>query len=101
MLAALAEGSSLIIFPEGTRRDGEDLGEFKAGLYHLAKARPDLEFIPVYIENLNRVLPKGEFLPVPILCSVNFGAALEAPASDPKPQFLARAREAVRLLQPQ
>jgi 1-acyl-sn-glycerol-3-phosphate acyltransferase len=95
MLTALEEGSSLIIFPEGTRCAGDELGEFKAGLYHLAKARPDVDFVPVYIENLSRVLPKGEIFPVPILCSVNFGAPLTAPGSDPKPQFLTRAREAV------
>ena len=101
MLTALAEGSSLIIFPEGTRCAGDELGEFKAGLYHLAKARPDVEFVPVYIENLSRVLPKGEFLPVPILCSVNFGTPLVGPGSDPKPQFLARARAAMLELHPQ
>ena len=66
MLTALSEGCSLIIFPEGGRQE-EKPGEFKSGIFHLARAQPQLEFVPVYIENLNRVLPKGEVLPIPIL----------------------------------
>jgi 1-acyl-sn-glycerol-3-phosphate acyltransferase len=100
MLDALGQGESLIIFPEGTRRPDGELGDFKPGLFHLAKARPDLEFVPVYIENLNRVLPKGEFLPVPILCSVNFGVPLQFQAGEGKVEFLARARAALLTLKP-
>lgn len=101
MLDALAAGESLIIFPEGTRNPGGEVGEFKPGLFHLAKARPEAEFVPVFIENLNRVLPKGEVLPVPILCSVNFGAPLRLADTETKPQFLTRAREALISLRPQ
>ena len=55
----------------------EPLLPFKAGLYNLARARPDVELVPVWIENLNRVMPKGEFVPVPLMCSVTFGAPLQ------------------------
>jgi 1-acyl-sn-glycerol-3-phosphate acyltransferase len=99
MLAALEAGSSLIIFPEGTRAVGQP-GEFKSGIYHLAKARPQLEFIPVYIENLNRVLPKGEVLPIPILCSVRFGAPMFLADGDDKSTFITRARTAMEQLAP-
>ena len=99
MLKALEGGSSLIIFPEGGRQD-EKPGEFKPGIYHLARARPGLEFIPVYIENLNRVLPKGEVLPVPILCSLHFGAPLSVGDGEEKSAFVARAREALLTLAP-
>ncbi|MEO6787961.1 MAG: lysophospholipid acyltransferase family protein [Chthoniobacteraceae bacterium] len=101
MLGALASGESLIIFPEGTRNPDGEVGEFKPGLFHLAKARRDVEFVPVFIENLNRVLPKGEVLPVPILCSVNFGTPLHLAEAESKPQFLTRAREALLSLRPQ
>jgi 1-acyl-sn-glycerol-3-phosphate acyltransferase len=99
MLNALAEGCSLIIFPEGGRQD-EKPGEFKSGLYHLARAQPQLEFVPVYIENLNRVLPKGEFLPIPILCSVSFGAPLFLAEGEEKSAFIKRARHAMLQLAP-
>lgn len=100
MVASLAAGESLIIFPEGTRRPSGEVGEFKPGLYHLAKASPQVEFVPVYIENLNRVLPKGEVLPVPILCSVTFGSPLRWQDGERKEDFLARARGALLELKP-
>lgn len=99
MLTALGEGSSLIIFPEGGRQDGKP-AEFKTGIYHLAKAQPQLEFVPVYIENLNRVLPKGEVLPVPMLCSLHFGAPLSLGVDEEKNAFIARAQRALLQLAP-
>jgi 1-acyl-sn-glycerol-3-phosphate acyltransferase len=102
MAAALDEGSSLILVPEGTRNQGaEQLQPFKGGLYHLAKARPAVELVPVWIDNLNRVMPKGEFLPVPLLCSVRFGAALTLWEDERKADFLDRARQSLLALAPQ
>ncbi|MCA9402502.1 MAG: 1-acyl-sn-glycerol-3-phosphate acyltransferase [Candidatus Omnitrophica bacterium] len=97
MLAALREGASLIIFPEGTRRDGGEKGPgpFKSGLYHLSREYPQAEYVPVFLNNLSRILPKGEFLPVPIIGSAVFGAPLALPADESKEDFLARARQAV------
>lgn len=95
LLAGLGDKHSLIIFPEGTRGDGTTLGEFKSGLYRLGKARPDVELVPVYIDNLNRVLPKGEFAPVPMLASVSFGAPMHVGDAEEKAAFLARARDAI------
>jgi 1-acyl-sn-glycerol-3-phosphate acyltransferase len=101
MLDALTHGDSLIIFPEGTRLSGDDLGEFKPGLHYLAAARPDVELIPVFIDNLNRVLPKGEILPVPMLCSVHFGEPVVFDPAESKATFLNRARAALNNLRPQ
>jgi 1-acyl-sn-glycerol-3-phosphate acyltransferase len=98
MLAALDSGHSLIIFPEGGRQTGMELAPFKSGLFHLAKDRPDVEFVPVLIENLNRILPKGEFLPVPLLGSVSFGAAIKLETGEEKTRFLERAQAAVNAL---
>jgi 1-acyl-sn-glycerol-3-phosphate acyltransferase len=95
LLEALGQRYSLIIFPEGTRTMTGEIGAFKSGLYHLAKRRPDVEFVPVLIDNLNRILPKGEFLAVPLLASVSFGAPLHLNADEPKQTFLERARAAV------
>jgi len=98
MCAALRAGESLIIFPEGGRNPSGEIGDFKPGLHHLAREVPEAELVPVYIENLCRVLPKGEILPVPILCSVHFGTPLHLEAGETKRDFLARAREAVLAL---
>jgi 1-acyl-sn-glycerol-3-phosphate acyltransferase len=95
MLRAIGNTHSLIVFPEGGRSASEELGEFKSGLYYLNKKRPDLELVPVYIDNLNRVLPRGEFLPVPLLSSITVGPPIWLEQGEPKTEFLKRAREAV------
>jgi len=98
MIREIGTRYSLIVFPEGGRTVGEDLGEFKSGLYYLAKKRPDLELVPVFMENLSRVLPRGEVLPVPLLSCITFGPPMWLEAGEPKVNFLNRARQAVRRL---
>ncbi|MFV0443173.1 MAG: lysophospholipid acyltransferase family protein [Planctomycetaceae bacterium] len=95
MLAALGDNGSLILFPEGGRHDGPDPVDFKSGLFHLAKKRPDVELVPVLLDNLNRILPKGEVLPLPLICSVTFGTPLRLETDESRDQFLQRARQAV------
>jgi 1-acyl-sn-glycerol-3-phosphate acyltransferase len=98
MLREIGEQQSLIVFPEGSRNPEAEIGEFKSGLYYLAKKRPDLELVPVHIDNLNRVLPRGEFLPVPLLSLVTFGPPIWLESGEPKAEFLERARGAVQRL---
>ena len=98
MLREIGDRYSLIVFPEGSRNTESEIQEFKSGLYYLAKKRPDLEMMPVHIDNLNRVLPRGEFLPVPLLSLVTFGAPMWLEAGEAKTDFLHRARAAVRRL---
>ena len=98
MIREIGDNGSLIIFPEGGRNTGEEMGDFKSGLYYLSKKRPDLELVPVYIDNLNRVLPRGEFLPVPLLSCITFGEPMWLETKEPKNEFLRRARDAVRRL---
>lgn len=100
MMAALEAGDSLIIFPEGTRSPRGEIGPFKGGLYHLAKQYPSAELVPVFIQNLNRVLPKGEVLPVPIICTVTFGEPLPPGNVEPREAFLDLARQSLIRLKP-
>lgn len=90
----LATGESLIIFPEGTRGSGP-IAPFKSGLFHLARRFPAVELVPVYLDNAQRVLPKGSFLLVPLICAAWFGAPLRLDFAEDKDAFLIRARAAV------
>ncbi|WP_455018117.1 lysophospholipid acyltransferase family protein [Kingella denitrificans] len=103
MSAALQEGSSLIIFPEGTRNMDDDvtLLPFKSGIYHLARENPDVQFVPIWIDNINRVLPKGKLIPVPIICEVNIGQEIQLFPGESKDDFLQRARDAMLALAPE
>jgi 1-acyl-sn-glycerol-3-phosphate acyltransferase len=99
--AAVAEGSSLILFPEGTRNLTDvPLLPFKSGLYRLGLAQPGVEMVPVWIANLNRVMPKGEMIPVPIVCTVSFGLPMRLREGEEKSAFLERARAALLSLRP-
>ncbi len=92
---AMGSAFSIIFFPEGTRGSGQELAPFKSGLFHLAQSLPQVELVPVYLENLNRILPKGEVLPVPLFSSVSFGKPLRPAPGEAKADFLERARAAV------
>lgn len=98
MIQAIGNTHSLIVFPEGGRNATDEMGEFKSGLYYLGKKRPDLELVPVYIDNLNRVLPRGEFLPVPLLSCITIGPPMWLESGESKMEFLKRAKEAVKRL---
>lgn len=98
MINEMGDVYSLIVFPEGSRSSGEEMSEFKSGLYYLGKKRPDLELVPVYIDNVNRILPRGEFLPVPLLSCITIGPPIFLESGEPKNEFLKRARESVRRL---
>jgi 1-acyl-sn-glycerol-3-phosphate acyltransferase len=101
MAEALSAGSSLILFPEGTRNTGsEPLLPFKSGLHHLALRSPGIPFVPVWIDNPGRVMPKGEFLPVPLLCTATFGTPLQLEPGEDRAAFLARARASLLALAP-
>lgn len=102
MAEVLAGGESLILFPEGTRNTSDEaLLPLKSGLYHLARECPGAALVPVWIENLRRVLPKGTFLPVPLACSVHYGEALAPVEGEDKAAFLERARAALLALRPE
>jgi 1-acyl-sn-glycerol-3-phosphate acyltransferase len=95
LVQALEHGDSIILFPEGTRGHAEEPQPFKAGLYNLALRFPQVVLVPAWIANVQRVMPKGEVVPVPILCSVTFGAPLQLQPGEDRTAFLQRARDAV------
>jgi 1-acyl-sn-glycerol-3-phosphate acyltransferase len=100
LVEALEHGDSLVIFPEGTRNSKGEPQPFKSGLYHLAEKFPGVQLVPVWIDNVQRVMPKGEVVPVPILCTASFGAPMQLEPDEDKRSFLERARAAVIALRP-
>jgi 1-acyl-sn-glycerol-3-phosphate acyltransferase len=95
LIAALAKGDSIILFPEGTRGHLEEPQAFKAGLFNLASKFPNVVLVPAWINNVQHVLPKGEVVPVPVLCSVTFGSPMRVEDGEDRRDFLVRARQAV------
>ncbi len=100
LVEALKNGDSLVIFPEGTRSNKDEPQAFKSGLYHLAEQFPHVNLVPAWIDNVQRVMPKGEVVPVPILCTVTFGEPMKLAADEDKRAFLDRARQAVLAVRP-
>jgi 1-acyl-sn-glycerol-3-phosphate acyltransferase len=98
LIEAMKDGDSLILFPEGTRGYADEPQAFKAGLYNLALKFPEVELVPAWINNVQRVMPKGEVVPVPVLCSVTFGVPMKVQPGEECHVFLARARSAVMAL---
>lgn len=102
IMNALNDGSSLIIFPEGNRNMGEDLLlPFRAGLHTMAAERPDVELVPTWVGNLNQIMPKGEVIPLPLICTVTFGAPIALQEGEDRAAFLIRARNALAELAPE
>lgn len=101
MANRLSTGENLIIFPEGTRNLSEEvLQPFKSGIYHLAKQQANIQFVPVWIDNMKQVLPKGAILPIPLMCQVRFGEAISLQEGEEKADFIERTRQALLALSP-
>lgn len=99
MINEIGDQYSLIVFPEGGRNTSSEMKEFKSGIYHLSKKRPDLELVPVYLNNMNRIMPKGEFLPVPLMSCITVGPPMWLEPGESKNDFLTRARNEIIKLQ--
>ena len=100
MQSALDGGASLLLFPEGTRSRSGDISDFKSGIHHLAAQNPALCFVPVFLENLFRILPKGEILPLPLIANLYVGLPLTLAPEETRQAFLDRLKKELMNLMP-
>ena len=102
ILESLDTGASLIIFPEGTRNTTDErLLPLKSGIYNISRDRPEVDMVPVWINNLNDVMPKGKLIPIPLLCTVTFGEPIRVETGESRKDFLKRAETALLDLMPE
>lgn len=73
---ALREGNTLILFPEGTRGEPGKLSPLKSGVWHLSQSMPEVPIIPVWLRGTERVMAKGNRIPLPLFIDVAIGDIL-------------------------
>ncbi|HTX38688.1 MAG TPA: AMP-binding protein [Bryobacteraceae bacterium] len=92
----VSEGWSLLIFPEGERRVESHVGEFRPGVGFLA-TRLQVPVVPIHLAGVDRVLPRGKFIPHLGRTQITFGQPV-FPGSE-EPEALAhQLEEAVQAL---
>ena len=97
--AMLAEGWSLVVFPEATRSRSGRMGRFRHGAAELAR-RNGLPVIPAYVDGTDTVLPPGVRWPKAGTLRIAFGEPLLSGEGESSAAFTSRLREAVSLLAP-
>jgi 1-acyl-sn-glycerol-3-phosphate acyltransferase len=90
----IRDGSSLLLYPEGTRSRTSSFGEFKSGVAVLARftKRP---VVPVFVHGGRRVLPCGAFMPRPGRIRVHYGVPLYHDQNESAADFTSRLEQAI------
>lgn len=73
VLEALDDGGIIILFPEGSRGEAEQLSKYKSGIYYLMREKPKVPIVPLFIHGLGKALPKGSFVFVPFFVDIFVG----------------------------
>lgn len=73
IIEALDDDGIIILFPEGSRGEAEQLSKYKSGIYYLMREVPDVAIVPVFMHGLGKALPKGSFIFVPFFVDILVG----------------------------
>lgn len=73
IIEAIDDDGIIILFPEGSRGEAEQLSKYKSGIYYLMREVPDVEIVPVFMHGLGKALPKGSFIFVPFFVDILVG----------------------------
>jgi 1-acyl-sn-glycerol-3-phosphate acyltransferase len=79
--AVLRQGHALVLFPEGTRKEGRQVAPLHDGAMFVA-ARTGAKVVPVGIGGSDRAMPKGAKLPHPAKIRIVVGEPLDPPSSE-------------------
>jgi 1-acyl-sn-glycerol-3-phosphate acyltransferase len=93
----LKSGWNLVLFPEGSRSPDGRIQEFKPGVGHLAN-ETGTPVVPVHIRGAQRIMPKGQKLPLPGPARVRIGKPMVPAAKEGSREFTVRVEKAVRAL---
>jgi len=96
---ALSKGDIVIVFPEGSRGEVEQLAAFKTGIAHLAKSFPEVPVLPIFIRGAGKCLPKGEALFVPFIVDVVLGEPMKIEEGESNKAFTLRLEEKIKSLE--
>ena len=74
-------GRSILIFPEGGRRRGEEMRRFKTGAAHIAN-QAGVPIVPMAISGTRRILPPGSLHLRPGVAEIRFGEPIPTVGAD-------------------
>lgn len=100
MIEELQIGNSLILFPEGTRGNPEELQPFKRGIGLVLSKKSEVPYIPAFLTGMGKNLPKGGFIPVPFNSTVRFGKPCLVKSDDSK-EIIIQMQQDILELQPE
>jgi 1-acyl-sn-glycerol-3-phosphate acyltransferase len=96
-LSLLERGWSVLIYPEGGRSKSGQVQKFKHGPAIMAM-QAGVPVIPVYVEGLREVMPKGQREPRPAAVSARIGAPVSLAGAASVPEATAMLEDAMRAL---
>lgn len=73
LVQAIDDGYSLILFPEGTRGEPEQMSKMKSGIARLLIQKPGLKYVPVFMAGMGKSLPKGTSFLLPYNATIHIG----------------------------
>ncbi len=98
MSSLVNHGWSIVLYPEGTRSESDEIASFKSGLGVIAKLA-ECPVIPVFVTGGRTILPKATYMPRSGKMHITFGTPMLISEAESAEDFTNRVEDAVRALQ--